>query len=186
MRSSIAWVWLVMVSLAWWPMEASAQEPTAPQPALVFAPEPTAPTPAPASIEETRTNWALIAPGIGMLAGGYVLNLVTGLLGGVHVCFNIGVTSCDPPPPTSWSAFNAWSVVPVIGPWAQLAAFPEALGDNPGWIAWLVTMGALEAAGLTLLIVGLATPQPSRRRDALSVLPSVRGDGAGLTVLGAF
>jgi hypothetical protein len=203
MRNSTSWVWLVVASLAWWSTVAGAQDaasdglppPTeaAPaavpsQPAVLFASPPAPPA---ESVAETHTNWALIAPGIGLLGAGYVFNLVVGLLAGVHPC--IGPGGCLPPPPTDWSTFRVWSAIPLAGPWAQLAVFPEVLSDNPGWIAWLITTGALQAAGLVLLVVGIATPREVARsssaralRSSVEVLPSVGPGGAGLSVHGTF
>jgi hypothetical protein len=131
-----------------------------------------------------RTNWALVAPGIPILGAGYVLNVITGLLGGV--CVNWGWGSCPSDEP--WGAFRIWSLVPIVGPWAQLAALPANLGDNPGWIAWQVAMGALQITGLALLVIGLATPvrvvRPAQPYVALE--PVVGPDMAGLSLRGAF
>ncbi|MCZ7686595.1 MAG: hypothetical protein M5U28_50745 [Sandaracinaceae bacterium] len=48
--------------------------------------------------------------------------------------------------------------MPIAGPWIQIGIKPTTF-DQDYWGMWLVIDGLLQAAGATMLIIGIATPQ---------------------------
>jgi hypothetical protein len=134
-------------------------------------------------------NLGLVIGGAVMLGVGWVCNLVGSLFAGVHVdLFGSGGGS-----DAEWAAFRYTGIVPVLGPWIQLAVQPTSFG-NDGWGTWLILDGLLQAAGFTMLIVGVVTmnggdDQATAEGDddfQIAILPSVGHDHAGLTAVGRF
>ncbi|MBX7194302.1 MAG: hypothetical protein K1X94_19760 [Sandaracinaceae bacterium] len=100
---------------------------------------------------------ALIA-GAAVLGGGWILDIVTGALGGYHdrTCVDLGALGgCSGPGgpafDPAWSDFRAFSLVPIAGPWVQLALLPDT---NNLWPFWLVLDGLVQAGGLVALLAG--------------------------------
>lgn len=179
------------------PVLAHAQSP-APPPLIVVVPAPsaalaapaTAPTAPPPRVDETRTHWSLVAPGIAMLAGGWAIGWLTTFIwnlasaqchSGTSSGFISGPTvSCDPP--LGPYGEGDWQMaIPLVGP------FLTFIGDDTfrGADIWFpVTMAALEIGGLGLLIAGLATPEHARRPAAWT--PEVRVGLGSMQVTMAF
>ncbi len=127
----------------------------------------------------SRPNLGLIISGAVLLGAGWIGNIIPGLFAG------IGSSSSD------WNAFRGTSVIPVLGPWIQLAVKPTSF-RNDDWGGWLIVDGALQAAGLALLIIGLATPRTETvyaDRESgfeLAVVPTVGSSQWGLAAVGRF
>ena len=106
-------------------------------------------------IETTRhrVSGGLLGAGIGILVGGWALEIVSSLVVGVG-----GVVGCAFGSSRCWgassdaSAFFNWGFVPLIGPWVEMGyLWPNADG---GIYAWLAIEGLLQAGGLVMLIFG--------------------------------
>ncbi len=104
-------------------------------------------------VQRHRVIGGLLGGGIGLLAGGWVVSWVSGIVvtvGGAFACFvpsGCGWTSSG-----ASSAFFNWGWAPLIGPWVQMGY----LWDNAdgGMYAWLAVEGLLQAGGLVMLIFG--------------------------------
>lgn len=134
-------------------------------------------------METTRhhVSGGLLGGGIGLLAGGWVISGVSGLFaalfGSVGCAFG-GSGSCF-----DASAFMGWGWIPVIGPWGQMGyVWPNA---DTGMYAWLAIEGALQAAGLVMLIFGAVgedsvelTPVPGY---AIRIQPMLSATTQGLS-----
>ncbi len=135
------------------------------------------------------SNRGMIIGGAVMLGVGWVLNIVGSLFAGIHVdLFGSGSGGST----SEWEAFRYTGIIPVVGPWIQLGIEP-AHGSDDAWGAWLIIDGLLQAAGLTLLIVGIATSGGDDEDTAegehgieLAILPTMGPDHAGLSALGRF
>jgi hypothetical protein len=143
--------------------------------------------PAPAQRGGPR-NLGLIISGAVILGVGWVFNIITSLFAGVHVdLFGSGSGGSS----DAWEAFRYTGLIPVVGPWIQMALQPTSFG-NDGWGPYLIIDGLLQAAGLTMLVIGVATQggdEDTAENDdgiELTILPSVSPGFAGLTALGRF
>ncbi len=143
-----------------------------------------APVPVMEEADEERPNLALIIPGAVLLGVGWITNIIVGLPAGDDP-FRAGGAGEE------WTAFRACSIIPVVGPWIQLAVQPTHF-DQDSWGMYLIIDGLLQTAGLTLLVVGIATPRRESRYARrgneidLAITPSA-GDGrGGLTLSGRF
>ncbi len=155
-----------------------------PQPA--YAPQPgyapQYPAPARQPHDVTRPNVGLIVSGAVMLGVGWITNIVAGMFAGLEL---YGSSSSG-----QWDSFRVSSIIPVAGPWVQLAVKPTSF-SNDGWAEWLIIDGLLQLAGATLLVVGVALPQhetvySDRGGDfQLAIVPRV-GDQWGLAAVGRF
>lgn len=159
------------------PQQPPPQQPPPPQYAPQYAPQP-----APATRYEERPIWGLIGPGIGLLAGGYVLNI---LVTGIGAAVIAAEDSIDGSSSTLADEFFYTGLIPAAGPWVQLAIM---LADGrEDWGPWLVLDGILQTAGLTMIILGAAiTQRVAVRADLgddveLAVSPSLGGMNASLT-----
>lgn len=125
-----------------------------------------------------RRRLALYILGGGGLALSWAANAVAGAFAGGHVTSEThgGVAFPDTWEP-GWDAFRGVAFVPVLGPWIQLALFPDG-GLTTGWLAWLIADGAIQALGLTLFVWAASLDVP--------VMPTVSPDGAGLVVSDTF
>lgn len=177
--------WLLVVTLICWAalsVEAAAQEVTvgvppppvaeaevvAPPPPsaqlppaqpLYYAPPPMQP-PQPVQTEpvtRTRRDWAVIGSGIGMFAGGWLLTWI-----GTVIWYD-QTTECTS---TGWFGYTCthygpddetlgFSFIPLVGPWLMLGGSWMSGADY----VFPVIAGAVQTAGLVMLIVGLATPE---------------------------
>ncbi len=141
-------------------------------------------------------NWMMVGGGALLLAG-WGTNALGGLGAGVDCTFGFGFggrlggggSGCNHD--AAWEDFRTLSLVPVVGPYAQLALLPDGARDG-GWPGWLVASAIVQTTGLALLIAGLVTrlrgagPPEPRPGPTLSVLPTITPDGAGLSVSSSF
>jgi hypothetical protein len=95
---------------------------------------------------ETRRMIGLI------VAGGITLG--ASWVGNILVSAFAGVGSVDE---ELWEPFRGYGLIPVVGPWVQLATKPTPY-DQDSWGGWLIGNGLLQAGGLTMLILGIAIP----------------------------
>jgi hypothetical protein len=124
------------------------------------------------SQEQTRTRpiWSLFGTGLGVFFVPYIANIAGSfawvgaqesavLFGTV---FGLGSRgSYDTAP------YLTWSLVPLIGSFAQVPISNEFIGDD--WVRGMhIITGAVQWIGLTIAIVGLIArePAPPRRRRA--------------------
>jgi hypothetical protein len=128
-----------------------------------------------------RPNLGLIISGAVLLGVGWILDIVTGVPAG-----DDPFTSGSEP---EWDAFRFSSLIPIAGPWIQLAVKPTGFTQDY-WAPWLIIDGLIQATGLTLLVIGIATPETepvyASRGVELAILPSVGPGHAGLSLVGAF
>ncbi|MBX3272380.1 MAG: hypothetical protein KF729_19125 [Sandaracinaceae bacterium] len=89
---------------------------------------------------------------VGLIVGGAVMLGVSWLVNAALISPFAGWSASSGYQP-SWEAFRYAGLVPVAGPWIQLALKPNGLSDD-GWGTYLVIDGLLQAAGLTMLILG--------------------------------
>jgi hypothetical protein len=127
----------------------------------------------------------LIVSGAVLAPLSFVVNGVVGLFGGYYVggFFSSRPSGYEP----GWEAFHGVGWIPVLGPWIQMGLKPGGLA-NDGWALFLSLDGLVQAAGWTLLIVGLTMDsggEPIESPD-FAVLPSVSPNSAGLTAVGRF
>ncbi|HJL20540.1 MAG TPA: EB domain-containing protein [Sandaracinaceae bacterium LLY-WYZ-13_1] len=131
---------------------------------------------------ETRRMIGLIVAGAVALAAGWAANILVSAFAGV------GSSTVD-----DWDAFRGYSFIPVVGPWVQLATKPTGFSAD-SWAGWLVADGIVQAAGLAMLIVGIAVPVettvyseggPGDGLD-LALLPQVGPGHGGLSLVGRF
>jgi hypothetical protein len=151
------------------------------QPSYGGAPPPEAP-------RHHHANLGPIIGGAVMLGAGWVLNIVGSLFAGVHVDLFGGGGGPD----EQWQTFRFTGLIPVLGPWIQLGVQPTSFSQD-GWGTWLIIDGLLQAAGLTLLIVGATMSSGDEEATAdgdggvqLALLPSVSPGQVGLTLVGRF
>lgn len=147
------------------------------------------PTEPPAREHHSRPTGLMIG-GIAMFAGGWIAGLLIGVFGGYHdrSCIDLWGGGCSLPPGTSWDPawdnFRASSLVPLIGPWIQLAVKPPS---DDGWPEWLVADGLLQAAGFAMMIAGIVIfDEAGEQGTSVTVVPSVAPGQAGLTAVGRF
>jgi hypothetical protein len=133
----------------------------------------------------------LIAGGIGMIAGGWIANMLVGSLGGWHDgndCSLDFAGGCMRTPSVfdpAWSDFRTDSAIPLVGPILQATVRPA--GDDL-WPVWLTIDEILQIGGLALLIAGAALmPGDSApSTPSLAVMPMLSPSTVGLTVGGTF
>lgn len=134
--------------------------------------------------EVTRPNMGLIISGAVILGVSWISNIVVSMFAGLDP-FGSSSSASD------WDAFRLSSLIPVAGPWIELAAKPTSF-DNDGWAEWLILDGLLQLTGATLLIIGAVTPHTEtvysdRGSDfQLAVVPRVGGNQWGLAAVGTF
>lgn len=142
------------------------------------------PASAPATVRtEERVNLGLTIAGAAMLGASYISNIVVSLFAGI----GFGSSAEE-----AWNDFRFVGLVPVLGPWIQLGIKPTPI-DQDYWVTWLVIDGVLQAAGLTMLIVGLTVRESVEVRAVaeigdftLSVTPFAGPTGSGLALSGTF
>jgi len=133
-----------------------------------------------------RGDLGLVIGGAVTLGAGWIFGILFGALGGYHdtACL-IGPctprSSWDP----AWDNFRATSLVPIIGPWIQLAVKPPSDGDI--WPEWLVIDGIIQGAGAVLLFVGIGLfVSGESEPPPVAVVPMVGPGLVGLTAAGRF
>ena len=87
-----------------------------------------------------RVIWGLAGAGIGLLAGGYVLEILTTAFSSLSTSFSRRDT------------YVGWGYVPLIGPWVQMGDLPP--GTSSPMYVLLTFEGLLQAAGLVMIIIG--------------------------------
>ncbi len=136
-----------------------------------------------AHVRDRNRTVGLTIPGIALLVVGWVTNVVGGLLAGTNGIFFSRTRDFG------WEPFAAASVVPVLGPWIQLALKPTGL-EQDDWATWLVINGLVQAAALTTLILALvhAHSDEHAARDAveLFVAPAFSPSHVGVTLTGRY
>lgn len=140
----------------------------------------------PARPRGAHVGQSLAIAGGAVLAAGWVFGFAIGLFGGYHdrTCW-IGpcstLTSWDP----AWDDFRGTSLIPLVGPWIQLAVKPPSGPD--GWPTFLVIDGLVQGIGAILLFVGVGIMGSEQDEPPpVAVLPIVSPTQAGLQVLGSF
>lgn len=103
-----------------------------------------APPPQPIETTRSRAQWRVVIPGAIMLGVGWIFNWLGAIPLGVGHSFG-------------GSGFNferyfGWSFVPVLGPWANAAAFEP--DREPGSFAYHLVLGLVQATGLLMAILG--------------------------------
>ena len=122
-----------------------------------------------------RTNWALMAPGIGLLLGGWALGWLT------TIVWNLASTTCATYPGSGPGFISFpevrcsvagpygdgyWQMsIPIIGPWLTFLADDTYRGDD---IAFPIAMGIMQPIGLGLVIAAILSPDhvPARAPTA--------------------
>ena len=158
------------------------QQPYYGQPQPDAQPQPYAQQPAP----QART---VRRPIIGLIVSGAVMLGVSWLIHGAIVSPFAG-WSIDSGFNGRWDTFRSVGLVPVAGPWIQLAIKPTGFSDD-GWAPYLVLDGVLQAAGLVMLVLGASIQNETTvYADAggfeLAVLPTAGDGAAGVAALGRF
>ena len=131
----------------------------------------------------TRPNVGLIVSGAVLLGGGWVANIITGLPAGDDP-FSSG---SEP----EWDTFRGVSLVPVAGPWIQLGVKPTTFSQDY-WAPWLIIDGLMQVAGITMLVIGIATPRTEtvvaeRATDfQWALVPQLSPGHAGAAFVGTF
>jgi hypothetical protein len=123
-----------------------------------------------------RVTWGLAGSGIGLLAGGWVIEILTTVFSSIDSRFG---TRDD---------YVGWGYVPLVGPWIQMTDLPPA--TMASYSVWLGFEGLLQDAGLLLLIFGIVGEdyeayQPIAAGE-LRVRPMLSGTMQGVTLQGAF
>lgn len=165
---------------------------TAWAPSLILEGASAGPAPIPVVDEPHGRETGLLISGAVILGVGWITAALIGLFGGYEDRSCLSGWGCTPPPPggtswrPAWDNFRATSLLPLVGPWIQLAVKPE--GDDM-WPVWLIANGVIQATGAVLLAVGIALFDGSGDREegtTALVLPDVGMDRAGVTLLGTF
>lgn len=172
-----AQVWVVEARVAPAPAPAPTVAP-APSTVMVVAPAPSsyAPTYAPVldTAPRTRPVWRAVGIGAGMLGASWALNVVGSGLWMLA--------------PSSWNRdgeFFYWSLVPLVGPWAQMGSMTD-----PSWQTPLLALdGLVQLAGFVTAIVGQCaheTVEPRATEGSLAVVPLLSPQMIGLAATGTF
>lgn len=155
-----------------------------PSPQPYYAqPQPYAqPAPPPQTRTEMRPNLGLVITGAVMLAVSWIIH---GALISPFAGYSLDLGFQD-----QWATFRATGFIPLAGPWVQLAVKPNGTGSD-GWGPYLVVDGVLQAAGLTMLILGLVLQEEHTvvaRADAPSfaIAPMIGPALTGLAASGRF
>jgi hypothetical protein len=121
-------------------------------------------------VVRTRPRWRLVAAGAVMLGAAWALNLAGSAI------WSIMPTQHDPD-------YLPWALVPIVGPFAQLANLEGEDWQRPV----LALIGGAQIAGLVLAIVGTATRQEvTQSEPEVFVAPYASTEGAGASVAVTF
>ncbi len=123
-----------------------------------------------------RVSWGLAGAGIGMLAGGWLLEILTTAFSSLDSHFG------------SRDTYVGWGYVPLVGPWVQMADLPPAT-SAPMYLL-LTLEGLVQDAGLVMLVFGLIGEDYEEYRPLAAgdfrVSPILSASMQGLSVQGAF
>jgi len=123
-----------------------------------------------------RVSWGLAGAGIGMLAGGWIAEILTTAFSTLDSRFS------------SRSDYVGWGYVPIVGPWVQMTDLPP--DTNSSYYLWLGFEALLQDAGLILLICGLVGEDYEEYRPIAAgdvrVRPIVSATVQGLGISGVF
>ena len=154
-----------------------------PQPQVYGQPQqqPVYQQPQPQPREETSHMVGLIVSGAVLLGASWITNMIVSAFAGT-----VDTASSDP---EDWDEFRYIGLIPVLGPWIQMAVKPTPF-DHDDWAYFLMVDGILQAAGLTMLIIGAAVPvtrtvyaeNGEREGIDLAIAPSP----GGINLLGRF
>jgi hypothetical protein len=141
--------------------------------------------------DDTHVRWGLLAPGVAMFAAGWVFNGLVSLGAGqcgpkieIYTTPGSSGDTCEGDP--EWDPFRAAGAVPLVGPFVQLTLKPGDLGDDY-WAAWLIADGAVQLAGLTMIVIAIADPKRrASSDDETTFVPDVAPGRAGLALMGRF
>jgi hypothetical protein len=134
-----------------------------------------------------RVIGGLLGGGIGLLAGGWALSIVTGLVESVALAFGCAISSgvCSAGDP---SAVLGWGFVPLIGPLVELAYFPGS--TDSGLYAWHIVESAIQIGGLIMLIFGAIGEEVTEMQPiqgyALNISPMITSSTTGLAATLSF
>jgi hypothetical protein len=130
---------------------------------------------------ETRPRLGLVISGAILFGVSYVFHAA--------LVSPFGGWSLDYGDNPAWSDFRWMGAIPLAGPWLQLAAKPTSPTED-GWTTYLVIDGLLQAAGATMLILGLTLRQEvggyAEAEPSFMVAPMAGRYAAGLTAFGRF
>jgi len=133
-----------------------------------------------------RISGGLLGGGIGMLAGGWVLTWISGLVVGIGGAVGCGLStsSCGGWSSSGVNGFFDWGWVPLLGPWVQMGYLWN--NADGGIYAWLGFEGLLQAGGLVMIIFGalgsdVTEYQPVAPGYAFRVRPMLSTTTQGLT-----
>lgn len=174
-----------LLAAALLPSFAHAQA-ASPAPVVVSVVPPSAPSAAPAAETVTAPHWALIAPGIALFGGGWILGWLTTIVWNVAsvechhdpsgAFLSVAVT-CDAPR-GPYGAGDWQMAIPIVGPWLTFVGDDTFRGAD---IAFPIAMEALQLAGLALSIAGLASPRAVTSRGATQLQVGVGSLGITTT-----
>jgi hypothetical protein len=123
-----------------------------------------------------RVIWGLTGAGIGLLAGGYLLEILSTAFSSLDSSFGRRDT------------YVGWGYVPLVGPWVQMGDLPPST-SSPMYVL-LTFEGLLQAAGLVMVIVGAVGEDYEEYRPIAAgdfrVSPVLSQTMQGLTIEGAF
>lgn len=176
--------------------------PSSPPPPAPPAPPPPPPaTAAPPAPQPTTTPWQ---PGMPTPPGYHVedrprqgLVIAGAIVAGIPYFFSVMAATA-----ANENNASGWLFVPVMGPWMTMGQRSYSCNDSGNQstsqslqcvgdifvVMGLIADGVMQAAGATLLIVGLAAGKPTLVRDeqAVHVTPMHVGTGYGAGLVGAF
>lgn len=101
-------------------------------------------------VEAHRVSGGLLGGGIGLLAGGYVIEVFTTLFSGIVGAFGTDGTTYTA---SDLDKYVTWGLIPVLGPWVQMGYAPPFADGS--LYAWLAFEGLLQAGGITMMVFGI-------------------------------
>lgn len=141
------------------------------------APGPIAVAPPPEPVVRYRMRVGMVVAGAVMLGAGWLVNVLVGSVVGLIGSASGSETLVD---------YFGWSLIPIIGPWAQLGYFN--LDTDTGLLAYHVVLGVVQTLGFVLALVGTIDQEEIVEASyvdlgsgmQLSVLPYASQGGGGL------
>lgn len=99
--------------------------------------------PPPEPVVRYRMRVGMVVSGAVMLGAGWLVNVLVGSVVGL-----IGRAAGS----AELVDYFGWSLVPILGPWAQLGYFN--LDSDPGLLAYHILLGVVQTLGFVLALVG--------------------------------